>query len=197
MRASLREQLDLLFRAPAEVALFHFAGHGTANNLDGYLVTQDAEQYDEGVSMGEVLQRANASPADEVVILLDCCHAGHLGNAPVIDNTKSLLDEGVSILTAARGDQPSVKTGGRAAFHFACGRHKGGGADILGEVSAPAIYAFVEGALGAWDQRPLLKSHTSKVTALHKCEPPIDRRILRRLPTLFPLPAEDLALDPS
>jgi hypothetical protein len=73
----------------------------------------------------------------------------------------------------------------------------GGAADLLGEVSAPAIYAYVEAALGAWDQRPLYKSHASQVTTLRSCHPPIDRRILRRLPTLFSLPNEDLALDPS
>src|SRR3972149_6742297 len=51
IRTSLRENLQQLFKAPADVALFHFSGHGTVNNLDGSLVTQDAKQYDEGVSM--------------------------------------------------------------------------------------------------------------------------------------------------
>src|SRR5208282_4881092 len=74
---------------------------------------------------------------------------------------------------------------------------EGGAANILGAVSAPAIYAYVEAALGAWDQRPLFKSHVSSVLELRCCEPPIDRNILRRLPTLFPLPAEELSLDPS
>jgi len=64
-------------------------------------------------------------------------------------------------------------------------------------VSAPAIYAFVEAALGAGDQRPLFKAHVSNVLELKRCEPPIDRGILRQLPTLFPLPAEDHPLDPS
>jgi uncharacterized caspase-like protein len=197
-RMVLREHLEGLFKDPADVALFHFSGHGTVNNLDGYLVTQDAKKYDEGVAMGEVLKFANDSKAREVVILLDCCFSGMLGNPPTIDNTKAVLREGVSILTASRGDQPSVETGGGGVFtSLVIDALEGGAADLLGAVSAPAIYAYVEAALGAWDQRPLFKAHLSRVFPLRYCMPPLDRAILRRLPDLFPLPAEDLPLDPS
>jgi hypothetical protein len=197
-RDRLREFLTQLFKDPADVALFHFSGHGTINNLDGYLVTQDAKKYDQGVAMGEVLKLANDSKASEVVLLLDCCFSGNLGNLPAIDNTKSLLREGVSILTAGRGDQPSVEAGGGGVFtSLVVDALEGGAANLLGAVSAPAVYAYVEAALGAWDQRPLFKTHVSNVLELRRCAPPIDRNILRRLPVLFPLPAEDHALDPS
>jgi hypothetical protein len=197
-RAILRDHLQRLFKDPADVSLFHFSGHGTINNLDGYLVTQDARKYDEGVPMGDVLKLANDSKAREVVILLDCCFSGQLGNPPAIDNTKAILREGISILTAGRGDQVSVETGGGGVFtSLVVDALEGGAANLLGAVSAPAIYAYVEAALGAWDQRPLFKSHVSSVLELRCCKPPIDRGILRRLPNLFPLPAEDLALDPS
>ena len=197
-RAVLREQLQQLFKDPADVALFHFSGHGTSNNLDGFLVTQDATTYDDGVAMGDVLKLANESKAKEVVILLDCCFSGQLGNPPAIDNSKALLREGISILTAGRGDQPSVEAGGGGVFtSLVIDAFEGGAANILGAVSAPAIYAYVESALGAWDQRPLFKAHVSSVLELRRCTPPIDRAILRRLPILFPLPAEDYPLDPS
>lgn len=197
-RTVLRDHLQQLFKDPADVALFHFSGHGTINNLDGYLVTQDAAQYDEGVAMGDVLKLANDSRASEVVILLDCCFSGQLGNLPAVDNTKVLLREGISILTAGRGNQVSVEAGGGGVFtSLVVDALEGGAANILGAVSAPAIYAYVEAALGAWDQRPLFKSHVSSVLELRCCTPPIDRSILRRLPQFFPLPAEDLPLDPS
>lgn len=77
------------------------------------------------------------------------------------------------------------------------GALEGGGADVLGAVTAPGVYAYVEAVLGAWDQRPLFKSHVSKLVALRECTPPIERSILRKLPVLFPLPAEDRPLDPS
>lgn len=197
-RRTLREQLERLFRDPAELALFHFSGHGTVNNLDGYLVTQDATKYDEGVAMADVLKLASDSRADEVVVLLDCCYSGNFGNPPAIDNAKALLREGVSILTASRGDQVSVETGGGGLFtSLVLDALEGGAADVLGSVTAPAIYAYVEAALGAWDQRPLFKSHTARLLPLRQCTPPIERSILRNLPLLFPLPAEDLPLNPS
>src|SRR5215467_13488594 len=65
-REKLREYLQRLFKDPADVALFHFSGHGTINNLDGYLVTQDAKTYDTGVPMSDVLKLANQSKAREV-----------------------------------------------------------------------------------------------------------------------------------
>lgn len=197
-RATLRDQLQQLFRDPADVALLHFSGHGTVNDLGGYLVTQDAEEYDDGVPMVDVLRLANESEANEVVVLLDCCYSGNLGNVPEIDNSRALLREGISILTAGRGDQVSVETSGGGVFtSLVVDALDGGAANILGAVSAPAVYSFVEAALGAWDQRPLFKSHVSSVLELRRCATPIDRAILRQLPVFFPLPAEDHPLDPS
>jgi hypothetical protein len=57
-----------LFRDPADIAVLHFSGHGTVNDLDGYLVTQDATKYDDGVAMADVLKLASDSPVREVVV---------------------------------------------------------------------------------------------------------------------------------
>jgi len=197
-RSKLKQAIEQLFKDGAEVALLHFSGHGTENDLGGYLVTQDAEAYDDGVPMADVLRMANASKVDEVLILLDCCHSGHLGNVPEIDNEKAVLREGVSILTASRGDQVSVEANGSGLFtSLVADALEGGVANLLGDVTAPAIYASVEAALGAWDQRPLFKSHVSKFVSLRRCKPAIDTSILRELPSLFPLPAEDFPLSPA
>ena len=197
-RSVLRAALDELFKHPADVALFSFSGHGTENNLGGYLVTQDAEKYDEGVSMTDVIGMANQSKAAEVVILLDCCHSGHLGNASIVDNAKAVLREGVSILTASRGAQVSVEDAGGGLFtSLVVDALDGGAADILGDVAAPGIYSFIEAARGAWDHRPLFKSHVAQLIPLRKCHPAVDLSVLRELPTLFPLPAEDFPLSPA
>lgn len=196
--STLRQSLQELFKNKAEIALLYFSGHGTINDLDGYLVTQDAKSYDEGVPMGQVLKLANDSKADEVLIVLDCCNSGQLGNPPEVDNTKVMLREGVSILTASRADQVSVEVAGGGLFTSLINDALGGGAaDLLGQVTAPSIYSYVEAALGAWDQRPLLKSHVSKLLTLRMCEPAIERAILRELPKMFPVPAEDLFLSPE
>ena len=197
-RGVLLDQVGELFSNRADIAVLHFSGHGTVNHLDGYLVTQDARQYSEGASMTEILRMANESRADEVVVLLDCCHSGQLGNISEIDNTSALLREGVAIITASRGDQPSVETEGGGVFtSLVLDALQGGAADLLGSVTVPAVYSYVETALGAWDQRPLFKAHLSRLSPLRRCTPPIEPAILRELPCLFPLPAEDFQLDPS
>src|SRR5262245_4317831 len=42
-RPTLKQAIGELFQGTPEVALLHFSGHGTYNNLDGYLVTQDSK----------------------------------------------------------------------------------------------------------------------------------------------------------
>src|SRR6266704_3271776 len=92
-RSSLRKHVEDLFAYQTDVALFYFSGHGTENNLGGYLVTQDAREYDEGLSMQDVLILANNSKAHEVVIILDCCYSGQFGIIPEIDHIGENLRE--------------------------------------------------------------------------------------------------------
>ncbi len=73
----------------------------------------------------------------------------------------------------------------------------GGGADLRGYISAASIYAYVDQALGPWDQRPIYKSYSSKLAPLRRCEPQVPDAVLRELPNLFPLPDEIYLLDPS
>ena len=114
-RSGLRAALGQLFNDndEADVALFYFSGHGTENNLGGFIVTSDAKQYDEGIPLTDVLTLANKSKARECVVVLDSCHSGHLGTIPAIDNEQVHLREGVSILTAARAAQAAVEVNGR------------------------------------------------------------------------------------
>lgn len=66
------------------------------------LVTPDASKYTQGVAIQDVPPLANASPVKEIVILLDCCNSGAIGQVPAIYNDMALLRESVSILTASR-----------------------------------------------------------------------------------------------
>jgi hypothetical protein len=196
-RSSLRSAIDDLFKHPADVVLFSFSGHGSENNLGGYLVTQDAKKYDEGVSMSDIIAMANQSKVNEAVLLIDCCHSGHLGNTLATDN-KAVLREGVSILTASRGEQVSVEVSGGGLFtSLVVDALYGGAADILGHVTTSGIYAYVQGALGSWDQRPLFKSHVARLVPIRHCDPAIEVSTLRELPILFPVPAENLLLTPA
>lgn len=198
-RSFLKEQISELFAYDADVALFYFAGHGTFDNLGGYLVTQDAAKYDEGVAMRDVLSLANqAKKIQEIVIILDCCHSGFLGSTPEIDNEKAILREGVSVLTASRSSQTAAEIGGSGLFTtLVCAALEGGYADVCGNVTVAAVYAYVDQALGAWEQRPLFKSHVSKLIPLRKCKPIVELSILRMITKYFPNPNYEFKLDPS
>lgn len=199
-RSSLRSALAKLFSDSdeADVALFYFSGHGTENNLGGFIVTPDASRYDEGVSLVDVLTFANKSKARECVIILDSCHSGHLGAVPAIDNEQAHLREGVSILTASRAAQEAVESGGRGLFtELVCGALEGGAADVLGNTTVAGVYAYVDQALGPWDQRPLFKASLSKLVSLRNNRPSVEVDILRQLPAWFPSADHLFPLDPS
>jgi hypothetical protein len=197
-RARLRESIENLFADPADVALLYFSGHGTENDLGGYLVTSDATLYNEGVALGDVLALANrAAHITEVAIIIDSCHSGWLGTAPAVDNMQASLREGLSILTASRSSQSSVEHGDSGVFTaLVSSALDGGAADILGNVSVASVYAYVDQAFGAWDQRPLFKSHVSRMLSLRNAQPGIDVAIVRRLPEWFPDAGAEYPLSP-
>src|SRR4051812_31714521 len=110
-RARLREGVENLFADPADVALLYFSGHGTENDLGGYLVTTDATLYNEGVALGDVLALANrAAHISEVAIIIDSCHSGWLAPVPAVDNMQASLREGLSILPPAGRHSPPWST---------------------------------------------------------------------------------------
>src|SRR3954466_14618493 len=108
-RARLRESIENLFADPADVALLYFSGHGTENDLGGYLVTSDATLYNEGVALGDVLAPASgAAPFTGVAIIIDSCHSGWLGTVPAVDNMQASLREGLSLLPASPASPAAV-----------------------------------------------------------------------------------------
>ncbi|WP_026694668.1 caspase family protein [Peribacillus kribbensis] len=197
-RTRLKSEIQELFMHDADLALLYFSGHGTVNNLGGYLVTQDAEAYDEGISMDSILKMINTSPAREIVVLLDCCYSGAFGQAPPVHNDKAVIKEGVSILTSSRSTQASYEEDEGGIFtSLIYHALEGGAADVLGNITAASMFAYIDQALGPWDQRPLFKSHVSKLTPIRKSAPDIPAEYLRMLPQFFNSPNEEYQLDPS
>jgi hypothetical protein len=197
-RSGLKGYINQLFSSNADMAVFYFAGHGTANNLGGYIVTQDAEKYDEGVPMLDILTMANQSSIREAVIMLDCCHSGAFGAIPTIANDKVLLREGVSVLCASRATEPAIEQGGSGIFSaLVCEALYGGASNLIGDVTVADVYSFVSRNLGPWDQTPLFKCHVSKLIPLRRCDPTIDRSTLRLLPKYFKSPDDEFRLNPS
>lgn len=197
-RALLRRRISELFQDPADVAFLHFSGHGTVNGLGGYLVTPDYREFDVGVPMAEVLALANQSPVTDIFITLDCCHSGAFGALPAVSNERVVLSEGVSVITATRSGQEALEEGGGGVFtSLLVEALEGGAAGLLGEVSAASIYAYIDNAMGAWDQRPLFKANVSRFIRLRQAAPRLEVALVQKLASYFPLPAEPLPLSPE
>jgi hypothetical protein len=198
-RERLREVWEQLFDNFSEDILFYFSGHGTPTRTGGYIVTQDATEKEPGLPMDELLSLANDSKAREVLLILDCCFSGALGNPKNLREYQAQLREGVTILTASRSTEVSLeKTNGHGIFTWlVLSALRGGAADIRGWVSAAAIYAYAEQVLGSWEQRPLYKSHAERLSPVRLCEPAVSDALLRELPIYFETSDSRYALDPS
>ncbi len=197
-RPVLRESIDQLFSGDCDMALLYFSGHGLVKSTGGYLVTKDARKYDEGVSMDEILTLANKSNARNKVVILDCCHSGALGTPSLTDNNIAQLSEGLSVLTASRDTEVSMEINGSGVFtSLVVDALKGGAADLRGNITPSSIYAYVDEALGAWDQRPVFKTNVSSFAPLRKISPKIPFETMRKITTYFSSPESEYQLDPS
>jgi hypothetical protein len=112
---------------------------------------QDGSLEDPGLAMNDVLTLANRSKAQSVLLILDCCFSGSIGNPPNLQSdveNQAQLREGVTILAASRPTQPSMEVGDHGVFtNLVIGALRGGSADVRGRVSAASIYAYAEAAL--------------------------------------------------
>lgn len=200
-RALVRQLWIELFENFDGELLFYYSGHGTQTPWGGYLVTQDGTEAELGVSMEDLLLLANKSAAREIVIILDCCHAGSAGNPPIIQALQrplSLLREGVTVLAASRPNEVAYEMNGSGLFTDAIVEGLlGGAADHMGIVNAASLYTYADRLFGAWDQRPIYKSHTASVPTLRSCIPPVASEVLRTITTYFSTPDAEIQLDPE
>jgi len=194
-RAELRGAIEKLFAGDCDICLFYFSGHGLVKSTGGYIVTPDTKKYDEGVSMDEILALANQSKAKDRVILLDCCNSGALGTPTITGSNAALLSEGLSVLTASRDSESALEIDGKGVFTSLIVDALQ--ADLRGYVTLGSIYAYVDQALGPWDQRPIFKTNVTRFTALRSIAPPVPFETLRKICTYFPTPQHEHALDPS
>lgn len=185
-RALLQEMIERTLSQEADQALLYFAGHGGVDDVGGYIMAQDSKSGAEGVRMADVLRLANDSPVRDVVILLDCCAAGELGHVCHKED-RALIDEGLSIIAAARSTQEAVERGDGGVFtSLLCEALDGGAADVRGMVTMASVYKYLDESFGSWDQRPQLKAYVSQLVPLRRCEPTVPDELLRKLPALFP-----------
>ncbi|WP_183906776.1 caspase family protein [Rufibacter immobilis] len=196
-KSELKTLIIDLFSGEADTCLLYFSGHGFLDDLGGgYIVTPDAQPNDLGISMDDILNHANKSACKNKVIILDCCHSGAFGT-PTGDN-KANIGDGISILTASKNNEYSLEIGGHGVFTtLLLEALKGGAADLRGHITPGSIYAFIDQALGPWDQRPVFKTNINRFTSLREVTPQIPLQTLRDIVNLFVNPTEEIILDPS
>jgi len=196
-KSILKTMIAELFSGTNQTVLLYFSGHGFLNEIGGYLVTPDHAEYDEGISMNEILILANGSKSKDKIIILDCCYSGFFGSA-TIGGGSCQLSEGVSILTASRGDEPSMEINGHGVFtNLLLDALQGGAADLRGHISPGGVYAYIDQALGAWGQRPVFKTNVTRFTSLRTINPQVSLNTLRKIIEYFQTPEEEYRLDPS
>lgn len=197
-RVNLRRDVEHLFSGKCDVALFYFSGHGIVKSTGGYIVTADFEKYDEGISMDDLLKFANKSEATYKIVILDCCFSGNFGNPAIGNSETAYLGDGLTILTACRDKETAIQKRGSSVFtSLLLDGLQGGAADLRGNVTPGHLYAYVDEALGAWDQRPIFKTNVSQFVSLRQITPRVPKETLRKITLYFNSPEEEFALNPT
>lgn len=177
--------------------LFYFSGHGAVRGVEEFLVTQDGQEHDPGLSLASLLAMATASQASSAVLIVDTCFSGGGGNLPALGDL-AVIREGITILAACGKSQLAKGGEENSIFTLLLGDAlRGGAADVQGVVSIAAAYAHVEQLLGPRDQRPVYKSNASSLPPLRRCEPKVDDSLLRGLSDFFSTDDAEYRMDAS
>jgi uncharacterized caspase-like protein len=196
-KSELLTEIAAFFEVSADMALLYFAGHGYVNELGGFIVTPDHKRYDEGISMDHILSLANGSKIRNKVIILDCCKSGSFA-MPNGNGSITPIYSGISILTSSREDEPSKEINGHGVFtNLLIEGLKGGASDIRGHISPGGLYAYIDQALGAHEQRPVFKTNVTEFVELRSIVPQVQLNVLRKLTEYFHSPSDSFQLDPS
>ncbi len=196
-KSELLSEIAKFFDRNADMGLLYFAGHGYVNELGGFLVTPDHSRYDEGIDMNHILNLANNSKIRNKVIILDCCKSGSFAT-PAENGSVTHIKTGISILTSSREDEPAKEINGHGVFtNLLIEALKGGAADVRGHISPGGVYAYIDQALGAHEQRPVFKTNVTEFVELRSVIPQVSLSTLRKLTEYFHSPSDSFQLDPS
>ncbi|MGI6784174.1 MAG: caspase family protein [Aminivibrio sp.] len=197
-KGTLKGYIAECFSGNADVALFYFSGHGYIDAVGGYIVTPDYKQNDMGVSMQDILAIVNNSKCKNKVVILDCCHAGFMGNITSTGQHAAAIGDGVTIMTSSKSDESAMEVGSQGVFtSLLIEALNGGASDVTGNITLGGIYAYIDKALGPWSQRPVFKTNVTRFSPIRTIAPQVDVSILRNLINYFPTSDAEFPLNPS
>lgn len=195
----LMKLIKRLFSNDDDIALLYFSGHGYHDEKDEYICTPDFSPEFPGIKLSDILSEANNSKCKNKIIILDSCYSGGMGKCSLL-GTSEVISKGVTILSASRDYECSAESriSKRGVFStLLCEALKGGAADLFGQITPGSIYAYIDKALGRWEQRPLFKTNVQEFVCLRKTKPPIALKDLQQITKLFSDSTIDFKLDPS
>jgi hypothetical protein len=201
--AVLREACNQLFADTKDDVLFYFSGHGALTSFGGYLCAHDSVRNNLGVPMQEIMQMAYDSRARDILMILDCCHSGDLGNPSILrtghGDLLATLRTDMTVIGASQSTESSFEGEEYSVFTAALlDALRGGAADHLGWVTASSLYAYVDRRFSWKDrQRPVYKTNATGTHVVRQCASLIDRLKLRRMVELFPDASYHYVLDPE
>ena len=196
-RRRLKEAVERLFKNPMEIALFYYSGHGYVESGQGFLMTTECKNGDEGFALADLMRYANESPARHRIIIIDSCYSGCAGSFPSMGDS-GFVSSGVTVLTACRSNEVSYEGESYGVFTaLLIDALQGGAASLTGDITPGAIYAHIDQSLGEWEQRPMFKTCTETFVSLRRVEPPISNSDLRKIADFFPSSECVFKLDPS
>lgn len=169
----LRQKVAEFFQSGSdtEIGLLYFVGHGESSGELLFPPVGD-DVYDYRLRFADLMEMVNHSRFKNVLLIIDCCHAGNLA----VDNIKyfhpwnnagvtSTLRQGVSILLGTSGETTADAYDRRShRYTFFSGAViealKGKAADRLtGVVTMTSIYDFASQNMGT-HQHPILRCNT-------------------------------------
>ncbi len=197
-RGTLMKSIRDLFDGKSDVELLYFSGHGAISNGVSYIVTTDYDEYNLGVRLDDILQVANASKAKHRIIVLDSCYSGAMGTPGLFGNANAIIGDGLTILTSSMSNETSAELNEHGLFtSLLLEALKGGAADVTGSITPGSIYAYIDKALGPWEQRPVFKTNVSSFLSIRNVVPFVPIDCLRKMTTYFCDSNDELKLNPS
>jgi HEAT repeat protein len=165
----LLQAIEDFFSSDGEL-FFYFYGHGCVRkNGNGYFAVSSARNFEEGIPMAEVITSAITSKAQEIVLILDCCHAGAATEVTRVTITglaeQAIQQVGRVLLAGCASHQSGwevkaddeQKKIGAFSYHVLKGL-EGEASCGRGKVRGSMLGTYVTEVFKAWNQDPIFLS---------------------------------------
>lgn len=195
-KRKLENAIRTLFQNDDDIALLYFSGHGSRVDESEYICVPNETNGIDKIQLSDVLKIIHKSKCKNKIVILDSCFSGGMGDNP-FDGDCASLAKGVTILSASRENESAAESNGHGVFtSLLCGALNGGAADLLGHITPGAVYAYIDKALGSWQQRPVFKTNVQEFISLRETMPPIALKELIAIKEIFS-DCDSINLDPS